>query len=221
MSANGASRWQADRNESDIQQHIGHAEWVVLSALLGSALRVVSGFVPSASATITLDNGDGTSVTLEVTDDGAELLEQPQGADAAPLPHGAALSIPLRSREKTYGALNVYTTRCQPMSDNELECVQTLADHVANAVALIDASTLNVQLQEAISTRQLIGEAKGILMESERCTRDEAFDILRRASQRANRKVRDMALEIVDAAERRATRVAATEPPVPIPESCR
>ncbi|MGH9225969.1 MAG: ANTAR domain-containing protein [Acidimicrobiales bacterium] len=40
--------------------------------------------------------------------------------------------------------------------------------------------------------------AKGILMQSESCTRDQAFDMLRRASQRENRKLRDLAEEIVE-----------------------
>ena len=34
-------------------------------------------------------------------------------------------------------------------------------------------------------------------MERQSCTRDEAFDILRRASQRENRKLRDLAEELV------------------------
>ena len=116
----------------------------------------------------------------------------------------AALSIPLRSGDTTYGALNVYATEPGPISEIEAGLARTLADHISNALALIDASALNTQLQEAITTRQLIGEAKGILMESESCTRDQAFDLLRRASQRTNRKLRDIAQEIVDAAERRA-----------------
>jgi AmiR/NasT family two-component response regulator len=45
--------------------------------------------------------------------------------------------------------------------------------------------------------------AKGILMEREGCDRDEAFDILRRGSQRENRKLRDLADALVDRVEAR------------------
>ena len=45
----------------------------------------------------------------------------------------------------------------------------------------------------ALVTREIIGEAKGILMERERITSAQAFDILRRASQHLNLKLRDIA----------------------------
>jgi len=204
VDTNGESRVQPERIESDIEQHIGQAEWTALSGLLDSALHVVGRFVPSATASIVLVNGDGSFVTHNATDDLVGMPEHVHDGDATRTGDEPALSIPLRSREKTYGTLNLYTTRRDPISDTETEFARTLADHIANAVALVDASALNLQLQEAVTTRQLIGEAKGILMESERCSREEAFDILRRASQRTNRKLRDIAYDIVDAAERRA-----------------
>src|SRR4051812_48902594 len=117
---------------------------------------------------------------------------------------GGSLSIPLRSGETTYGALTVYTARTGPAPRAELDLARALAVHISNALALIDATALNLQLTEAIDSRQVIGEAKGIVMESTGCTREEAFDILRRASQRSNRKLREVAQDIVEAAERRA-----------------
>jgi AmiR/NasT family two-component response regulator len=51
-------------------------------------------------------------------------------------------------------------------------------------------------------TREIIGEAKGILMERERITSDQAFDVLRRASQHLNLKLRDIAQSLVDTGER-------------------
>jgi GAF domain-containing protein len=53
-------------------------------------------------------------------------------------------------------------------------------------------------LTSALGTRELIGQAQGILMERERVTSDQAFDILRRASQHLNRKLRDVAQDLVD-----------------------
>jgi len=51
-------------------------------------------------------------------------------------------------------------------------------------------------LETALLTRDVIGQAKGILMERYRITADEAFDRLRTASQHKNRKVRDLAEEL-------------------------
>ena len=57
-------------------------------------------------------------------------------------------------------------------------------------------------LQAALATREMIGQAQGILMERERITPDQAFDILRRASQHLNIKLRDIAQNLVDTGER-------------------
>lgn len=53
-------------------------------------------------------------------------------------------------------------------------------------------------LSAALATRELIGQAQGILMERERVTADQAFDILRRASQHLNRKLREIAQDLVE-----------------------
>lgn len=53
-------------------------------------------------------------------------------------------------------------------------------------------------LHQALATRELIGQAQGILMERERITPDQAFDILLRASQHLNVKLREVAQELID-----------------------
>jgi AmiR/NasT family two-component response regulator len=56
-------------------------------------------------------------------------------------------------------------------------------------------------LEEALLSRDVIGQAKGILMERLHITSDQAFDQLRIASQRINRKVRDIAVELAETGE--------------------
>jgi hypothetical protein len=56
-------------------------------------------------------------------------------------------------------------------------------------------------LTEALRTRAMIGQAQGILMERERVTADEAFDMLRRASQHMNIKLREVAETLVETGE--------------------
>ncbi len=53
-------------------------------------------------------------------------------------------------------------------------------------------------IQAALATREMIGQAQGILMERERITADQAYDILRRASQHLDTKIRDVAQTLVD-----------------------
>ena len=56
-------------------------------------------------------------------------------------------------------------------------------------------------LHEALKTRELIGQAQGILIERERITGDQAFDMLRRASQHLNVKIREVAQNLVQTGE--------------------
>ncbi len=60
-------------------------------------------------------------------------------------------------------------------------------------------------LQAALATRLVIGQAQGILIERERITPDQAFDVLRRASQHLNIMLRDVAWALVDTGEQPQT----------------
>jgi AmiR/NasT family two-component response regulator len=54
------------------------------------------------------------------------------------------------------------------------------------------------ELSRAMSMRDLIGQAKGILMERHRVTADEAFALLVRASQRTNTKLTEIARALTE-----------------------
>ena len=60
-------------------------------------------------------------------------------------------------------------------------------------------------LRAALRSRELIGQAQGILMERERITGDQAFALLRDSSQHLNMKLRDVAQNLVETGERPAT----------------
>ncbi|MEO8265006.1 MAG: GAF and ANTAR domain-containing protein [Ilumatobacteraceae bacterium] len=69
-------------------------------------------------------------------------------------------------------------------------------------------------LHDALRTRELIGQAQGILIERERITGDQAFDVLRRASQHLNIKLREVARTLVETGE---TPASGTPPPSILP----
>ena len=71
---------------------------------------------------------------------------------------------------------------------------------IGAALTQLRAGVHEEQLREAIESRDIIGQAKGILMARESCTADEAFEILRRASQRENIKLRDIAARLTQQA---------------------
>ncbi|WP_078650378.1 ANTAR domain-containing protein [Streptomyces rimosus] len=55
----------------------------------------------------------------------------------------------------------------------------------------------NARLRRALGGRPVIDQARGILMATEGCTAERAWDILRQTSQHANLKVREVAGEVV------------------------
>lgn len=72
---------------------------------------------------------------------------------------------------------------------------------VASAVERAAEEIRTEHLTDALRTRELIGQAQGILMERERITSDQAFDVLRRASQHMNVKLREIAETLVETGE--------------------
>ncbi|MCU1498023.1 MAG: CoA-binding protein [Acidimicrobiales bacterium] len=80
------------------------------------------------------------------------------------------------------------------INGDELTALLALRAAVGSTAAQIE------QMATAVASRDIIGQAKGILMARQRVDADEAFEILRRASQRLNRKVRDVARDLVEGA---------------------
>jgi GAF domain-containing protein len=110
-------------------------------------------------------------------------------------------SLPLHVRGRTTGALNLYAMTGEAWAGPSDRVARELAFQaaivLANAAALMSAESANENLRIAMETRDVIGQAKGILMARQSLNSDEAFDVLRRASQRSNRKLRDIAMEVV------------------------
>jgi GAF domain-containing protein len=120
--------------------------------------------------------------------------------------HGiqSTISFPLAVRGNGIGALNLYSKQLGAFSADAEKVGMVFADQasvaLANAQLYASAYRMTQQLQEALTSRAVIDQAKGILMGQHRVGADEAFDILRTTSQRENRKLRDLAQELVDRA---------------------
>lgn len=111
---------------------------------------------------------------------------------------GSMLSFQLYVDDDNLGALNLYT-RTPGAFDDESEHVGLLfAAHAAVAFAGVHKQE---QLTQALATRDLIGQARGILMERYKITGDQALRLLVRLSQDANRKLRDVADQLVQSGD--------------------
>jgi GAF domain-containing protein len=122
---------------------------------------------------------------------------------AAAVDHGirSSMSIPLVARHEGVGALNFYSGTPGAFSDDDVQLGLQFATHaaivLANSQAYWDAHQLGQDLSTAMASRATIEQAKGILMGAEHCSADQAFQILVKASQRENRKLREVAEQIV------------------------
>jgi GAF domain-containing protein len=117
--------------------------------------------------------------------------------------HGirSTLSVPIVARGEGLGALNLYSRTESAFDDRSLERAETFARHaaivLANAQVYWDARQLGENLHQAMQTRATIDHAIGILMVHGGRKPEEAFQVLVRASQRENRKLREIADDIV------------------------
>lgn len=92
------------------------------------------------------------------------------------------------------GALNLYSRASGELTDRETrDRALLLATHASMALATTEAVRLaelrDTQLRQALETRDVIGQAKGILMQRQGLTAEKAFDVLRRTSQDLNVKL--------------------------------
>lgn len=119
----------------------------------------------------------------------------------------STVSLPLMVDKTAVGALNIYARKERAFSDEDVETAILFASQasivLANAHAYWDARELSEGLSEAMKNRAVIEQAKGMLMAAEGCDEGAAFDMLVRASQRENLKLRDIARRIVDDAASR------------------
>ncbi|MGW5639051.1 GAF and ANTAR domain-containing protein [Streptomyces sp. NPDC003832] len=108
---------------------------------------------------------------------------------------GSMMGFLLFTEDEDLGALNLYSHRRGAFSEVSETAGWLLASHAA--VAFSSART-NAQLEQAVATRHVIGEAMGILMGRNHLTEDQAFDVLRRYSQETNLKLRDVARRVCE-----------------------
>lgn len=144
-----------------------------------------------------------------------DLLTDPRWPAFGPMAARAGLRSLLSfclAGEATLGALNLYARVPRAFGATDRAKGLIFATHagvaLAAAVELEDATrALEVEttrlrnLHGALSSRQVIGRAEGILMNRELISGDQAFDLLRTASQQLNIKLREIAQYVVDTGE--------------------
>lgn len=119
------------------------------------------------------------------------------------LAHGivSAMSIPLVPGPGMRGALNFYARHPAVFDPDRQQRAEDLSGEASRALRLAlrlsDQVALTANLEAALASRTVIDQAIGIIMGQNQCDATESFELLRRASNHRNIKLRDVASEIV------------------------
>jgi hypothetical protein len=191
-----------------------------ISLLTGTEITtpVYSGSMALQMDAIQYETAEGPcldAITKETTVYAEDLIDDPRwpsfGPRAAELGMRSLLACRL-SANGTRGALNLYAQLPRAYGATDRTKAVIFAAHAGVALGAaealkgstdsFDAAVLRLeQLNAALVTREVIGQAQGILIERERITADQAFSILRVASQHLNVKLREVALYVVETGE--------------------
>ena len=110
-------------------------------------------------------------------------------------------AVPLVSGDRCFGALNLYAYAPHAFDHVDVELVQLAAaraaDAIAAAVDLAGARAVAGQMEQAMASRAVIEQAKGVLMARHAIDEVVAFELLRRQSQEQNLKLRVLAAQLV------------------------
>ena len=109
----------------------------------------------------------------------------------------AFLSVPLVSRGRLVGVINVQNRNCYRYSDREIELVSMIGFLVGAEIEMARLERQNSDLSQRLESRTLVERAKGILQNDLGITESEAYQRLQRQSQQMRKSMKDIAEAIV------------------------
>lgn len=110
-------------------------------------------------------------------------------------PIRSVLSYELSVGGDGMSALNFYADSPRAFTDDSFELGGVLATHVALAWSMMRRHD---QFRSALASRDIIGQAKGVIMERFDLDAVEAFELLTRLSQESNTRVIDIAAALIN-----------------------
>jgi GAF domain-containing protein len=107
------------------------------------------------------------------------------------------LSMPLVTRDKVIGTINIYTRDQRNFTEDELGFVRVVAGQVAIAIENARLMSETLEMKRTLEARKLVERAKGILQQKHSLTEEEAYLRLRNESRRLRRPMRDLAEAVI------------------------
>lgn len=211
-----AVEMQAQVDNTDTLNTIVHAAAEIVPGARWAGISLIEdkrivARVPTDPIVAKLDDlqsnlGDGPCITAlrdhhtVLIDDMGSDTRWPEFAEQAmALGVRSLLSFQLFVRHNNLGALNLYGTEPHGFTDDSVDIGLIVAQHAAVAMA---GSAAESQFQTGLASRDVIGQAKGLLMARDSLTGVQAFALLTRASQETNMKLADVARWLVDEHEK-------------------
>lgn len=144
-----------------------------------------------------------TGSVVEVPDTASEELYRDFARLAARVGVTNSLSVGMPIAQETTGAINLYGTAGPgSLAGTARWLCHQYAGWASIAVANAELHSQAVErashLEQAMASRAVIEQAKGMVMCLQGCSADDAFRVLAKVSQRTNRKLRDLAQRVVD-----------------------
>jgi GAF domain-containing protein len=183
---------------------IGPARYAGVNLYQGGQFepRAVAGQPPLALDVVQQKTGTGPcidssrdQITVRVDDMTTEDRWPEYVAQALSLGVASMLCVPLYVHDHQFGSVSLYATGRSAFGLTDEYVARLFATQAA--LALAEAHRAE-QMRQALTNRDVIGQAKGILMERHRITPDKAFAVLSERSQRVNRKLVDVARRLAE-----------------------
>ena len=154
---------------------------------------------------------DGPCMTAYQTDDVVAIADVretdrwPEYLDTADeVGFHAVLGVPMRIRDDKVGALNIYNADPRDWTDTDINVAWTFADMATvcllRSSEVAEAGRINDQLQQALDSRVLIEQAKGMIARRNDIDVDKAFELLRAHARSKRIKLSNLARDVVDRA---------------------
>ena len=124
----------------------------------------------------------------------------------------AFLSVPLMSRGKLVGVINVQHKKPHEHTQREIQLLSTIGFLVGAEIEMARLEMESADLSERLETRKIVDRAKGILQRDLKIDEESAYAALRKQSRQKRRSMKELAEAIVLSDELR--RVGRTGPPV-------
>ncbi len=187
-------------------KHVPACSWASITVIRSKMPRTIAHSGPVAATADQLQYELGEGPCLQAAEDGVDYLlfdvqsepRWPRYARAllAQTPVRSVLSFQLPAEDRA--ALNLFCDTAGGFDDDSVTMGAVFAAHISTTVALYEAEEQAVNLERALTHSRQIGAAVGILMAHHKVTEEQAFNLLRTASQHLHIKLRDIAVGVVE-----------------------